>query len=150
MLVALLVQVAPVPVPAPVPAATPGAPVVTPVPQSFSILTTRCPETARGGSDIVVCAGPDGPRLPASIDWGPPDHGIPSNPKADGIGALAASGTPCAASQWGCQVGIGPPIMPLVAGAVGLVKSALAKKPDKTGRVAIALDAPPPTGTLTR
>ena len=116
------------------------------VPQRFSILES--PECVRQApdSDIVVCgnADPTSPRLPLPDDRGPPDHPIPSNPNLTGIGALAATSTPCAATQWGCQVGFGPPLAPIINGAVGLAKSVFAKKPDKTGRIAIPLDDPPP------
>lgn len=117
-----------------------GAP---PVPQRFSILAPACPRNDPD-TDIVVCGSPEGSaRLPLPDERGPPDHGVPSNPYRTGIGALAASATPCAATQWGCQVEFGPPIMPIVKGAAGLVKSALAKKPDKSGRIDIPLDEPP-------
>jgi len=112
-------------------------------PTHFSILAPVC-RRAPGDPDIVVCNTPDdGARLPLPDDRGPPDHPVPINPNRTGIGALAATATPCAATQWGCEVGFGPPVMPIVNGAIGLVKSALAKKPDKTGRVAIPLDDPP-------
>jgi hypothetical protein len=114
------------------------------VPQRFSILAPQTCRRDPDDADIVVCDSvEDSARLPLPDDRGPPDHAVPSNPNRTGIGALAASSTPCAATQWGCQVGFGPPIAPIVNAAVGLVKSALAKKPDKTGRVDIPLDDPP-------
>jgi hypothetical protein len=125
-----------------------------PPPERFSVLAQPCPvgeqAAAKAGQqgDVVVCADPNnGPRLPLPDERGPPNHGVPINPKMDGVGALAAEGTPCAASQKGCTVGFGPPIVPMVAAVAGLVKDAFAKKPDKTGRVAIDLDAPPPVTT---
>lgn len=114
------------------------------VPQRFSILAP--PQCARQApdSDIVVCGANGGEqRLPLPDERGPPDRPMPSNPNRTGIGALDVAATPCAALQGGCQVGFGPPIMPIINGAVGLVKSALAKKPDKTGRVDIPLEDPP-------
>ena len=93
----------------------------------------------------MVCASPNGDqRLPLPDERGAPDYGVPSNPDRSGAGALALEATPCAATHRGCQVGVGPPIMPIVNGAVGLAKTAFATKPDRRGRVAIALDDPPP------
>lgn len=124
------------------PAASDPAPTST-TPTHFSILAPVC-RREPGDPDIVVCnTADDGARLPLPDDRRPPDHPVPINPNRTGIGALAATATPCAATQWGCEVGFGPPVMPIVNGAIGLVKSALAKKPDKTGRVAIPLDDPP-------
>ncbi|MGA1798056.1 hypothetical protein VH567_04665 [Sphingomonas sp. 4RDLI-65] len=121
-----------------------AAPAPAPVPQRFSILVDPCATTSKDGNEIVVCGAPatGSPRLPMRDDRGPPDHPVASNPELSAVRALSLEGTPCAASQWGCQVGVGPPIMPIAKAAVGLVKSALAKKPDKTGRVPIDLDGP--------
>lgn len=114
-------------------------------PQRFSILVPDCARAPATHDEIVVCA-PDGTtassRLPLPEERGPPNHGIPSNPNLTGVAALAVEGTPCAATQWGCQVGFGPPIAPIVAGAVDLAKKAFAKKPDKRGRVPIDLGEP--------
>lgn len=130
ILLALLLQTATVPA-----TSASAAP-----PERFSILTPQCTQRNDKG-DIVVCAGaPGNDRLPLPDDRGPPDHAVPSNPNMTGIGALAATGTPCAARQGGCQVGFGPPLGPIVKAAAGAIKSAFAKKPDKTGRVAIPLD----------
>ncbi|CUS44225.1 hypothetical protein MGWOODY_Smn1682 [hydrothermal vent metagenome] len=84
-------------------------------------------------------------RLPLPGDAGS-DGAQPSNRELTGSGALAAAGTPCAVRQGGCQTGFGPPIVPMVAGAIGLVKDALRKRPDKSNRVAIPLDDLPPEG----
>jgi len=46
-------------------------------------------------------------------------------------------------------VGFGPPIVPMAIAAAKALKSAFAKKPDKRGRIAIPLDDPAPTGTVT-
>ncbi len=115
-----------------------------PVPQRFSILVDPCATQSRDGNEIVVCGTPENgnPRLPMRDDREPPDHPVASNPELSAARALNLAGTPCAALQRGCQVGIGPPIMPIAKAAVGLVKSALAKKPDKRGRVPIDLDGP--------
>jgi hypothetical protein len=142
------------------------------------IILTNCPVGT--GDDIVVCGTPDSPRLPLPDDRGPPDHPVPSNPDMTSIGALAAEATPCAATQWGCKssvnVGamatalvrlVGKVIDPdsccdqpgdatdpgkLIADTVGGVRKIFARKPDKSGRVPIDLDAPPPptAGRLTR
>ena len=125
-------------------AATTAVPLPAPVPQRFSILVDPCATTTKDGNEIVVCGAPatGSPRLPMRDDRGPPDHPVASNPELSAVRALSLAGTPCAASQWGCQVGFGPPIAPIAKAAVELVKSALAKKPDKTGRVPIDLDGP--------
>ena len=96
--------------------------------------------------DVVVCGDAlPSQRLPLpgeAMSDGP----APSNRELTGRGALAADGTPCAVRQGGCQTSFGPPIIPMVAGAVGLVKDALRKHPDKSNRVAIPLDDLPPEG----
>ena len=127
--------------------AAPASPA--PQPQSWSILTSSdCPEST--GRDIVVCAPAPGSnsaqRLPLP-DERTSDGPAPSNPNLIARRALDLEGTPCAAMQKGCQVGFGPPIAPIIAGAVGLLKDAFAKKPDKRGRVAIPLDDPAPVVT---
>ena len=101
-------------------------------------------ENDGGAGDVVVCAKPlPSQKLPY------PDEVIlnrprPSNPELRATGALAAESSPCATESRGCAVGFGPPIMPLVVGAIDAAKSLFATKPDKTGRVAIPLDDPPP------
>lgn len=121
---------------APVTASEPG-------PQRWSILTPapepECPKSASG--EIVVCDGTATSQhlpLPDLAEPGATPHGV--NPLVTGTGALAADGTPCAATQKGCTIGVGPPILPLAKAALGVVKSAFAKKPDKTGRIPIKLD----------
>lgn len=118
----------------------------TPAPERFSILAPSCPSPA-GNGDIVVCKGVDSQRIPLPDDVDPADHGIPSNPDLRGTRAMALEAPPCRATQWGCTVGVGPPVMPLVTGAVGLAKGLVARKPDKRGRVAIPLDDPAPAST---
>lgn len=118
--------------------------VAPPVPERFSILVDPCATQTKDGNEIVVCgnAAATTPRLPMRDDRGPPDHAVASNPELSAVRALQLESTPCAASQRGCQVGFGPPIAPIAKAAVGLIKSALAKKPDKRGRVPIDLDGP--------
>lgn len=117
-------------------------------PQKWSILAPPdCPvegTVKEGDHTIVVCAPgvASSARLPLPDDRGPPDHPVASNPDRSGIGALHVEGTPCAALQGGCGSSFGPPIAPIAKAAIGLVKSALAKKPDKTGRIPIDLDGP--------
>jgi hypothetical protein len=124
-----------------------------PQPERWSILlptpTEPCVPERRPGDkdDIIICANarpsvrlPDPESVPSK---GP----VKSNPYLNGSGALAAMDTPCPISR-NCVVGFGPPIVPMIKGAVDLAKRAFAKKPDKTGRVAIPLDEPAPTGTL--
>lgn len=134
----------------------------------------RRPETE--ADEIVVCASPESTqRLPLPGERGPPDRPMPSNPDVTGMGALQP--TPCAAVQSGCQAGVdlfgigaaavrlvGKLIDPnsccdepgqatnvvgLAADAVGGVKKLFAGKSDKSKRVPINLDAPPP-GTAGR
>ena len=98
--------------------------------------------------DIIVCAQPIPSQklpYPNEVVLNRPK---PSNPDMTGIGALAAESEPCATRMAGCTVGFGPPIVPMIVGAVDAAKSLFAKKPDKTGRVPIRLDDPPPTGKL--
>lgn len=115
---------------APPPAATPD---------HFSILLPDC-RTRSDKDDILVCSkGPYGSRLPLPDERAPPD-GRGANRDLSAANALALQGTPCAATQKGCTVGFGPPIMPIAKALAGAVKSAFARKPDKRGRVAIPLD----------
>ena len=126
---------APVAVP---PSATPAAD----TPQRWSILVPVANEPCvrrADGKDIVVCGNPLPSQALPYPDEVPPDGPVPSNPYQTGSGALAAQGTPCPISRE-CVVGFGPPLVPLIKGAADLAKKAFAKKPDKTGRVAIPLD----------
>lgn len=127
-------------------ATPPPAPVAPSVPQRFSILADPCARTSDDGRDIVVCGSTaaSSPRLSLPDERGPPDRPVASNPDLSAVRALALENTPCAVALKGCQVGIGPPIMPIARAAVGAVKTMLAKKPDKRGRVPISLDDPPP------
>lgn len=126
-----------------------AAPVAAPPPERFSILLPvapqKCPPRAQApaeGDEVVVCATdlPD-QTIPLPGEY-VGDRPRPSNPGLTGMGALAAEGTSCAASQRGCQVGFGPPLAPIVQALVGLIKDATAKKPDKRGRVPIDLSEP--------
>ncbi|MBD8620265.1 hypothetical protein IFT67_15150 [Sphingomonas sp. CFBP 13728] len=121
-----------------------AAPAAPPLPEHFSILVDPCATQTQDGNEIIVCgkSATTTPRLPMRDDRGPSDHAVAFNPDLSAARALQLEGTPCAASQWGCQVGFGPPIAPIAKAAVGLIKSALAKKPDKRGRVPIDLDGP--------
>lgn len=137
MLTGLLLQVA---------AVTSGQAATKPAaaPERFSILVDPCAAAAKDGNEIIVCGATakDSPRLPMRDDRGPSDHPVASNPHLSAVRALDLSDAPCAVRQGGCQVGFGPPIAPIAKAAVGLIKSALAKKPDKAGRVPIDLDGP--------
>jgi len=118
-----------------------------PVPEKFSILVSAEPPCQRApGSldkgDIVICAPADQQqRLPLRDERGPPEGPIASNPYLRPDVALN-NAEPCAIH--GCLVGFGPPIVPMVKGAVDLAKKAFAKKPDKSGRVSIDLNEPTP------
>jgi hypothetical protein len=105
-------------------------------------------QTSSNG-DVVVCGDAlPSQRLPLpgeAVSEGP----VPYNRELTGRGALAAAGTPCAARQGGCQTSFGPPLIPMIVGAAGLVKDALRKHPDKSGRIPIPLDEPQPAATVT-
>ncbi|GAA3706050.1 hypothetical protein GCM10022268_14530 [Sphingomonas cynarae] len=158
---ALLLAAGQVATPAmPLPAArTPGTP-----PQR--IVLSNCPDGVDG--EIVVCGTPDKPRLPLPDERGPPDG--PRRPTGDPRAALDA-GDPGACALRGCQAGVdifgagtaairlvGKLIDPdsccerpgestnpgmLIGDAIGGLKRAFGRKPDKSGRVAISLDDPP-------
>ena len=139
-----------------------AAPATAPEPERWSILVPVPNEPCRparkqgedegedaGNKDIVVCGEPlPSQRLPLpgeAVSDGP----VPVNRELTGRGALAAAGTPCAVRQGGCQTSFGPPIVPMIAGAVGLVKDALKKHPDKSKRIPIPLDDPQPSASAT-
>jgi hypothetical protein len=128
------------------PAPTPPQSGTTVAPERFSVLASPappCPETRDEKGDIIVCAAnSQQQRLPLPDDTGPPDGPTASNPYKTGIGALNSAATPCPISR-DCIVGFGPPIVPMVKGAVDLAKKAFAKKPDKKGRVPIDLNDEP-------
>ncbi len=119
----------------------------TATPERFSVLVDPCANASNDGGDVVVCGHPDklAPRLPLPQFRGPPDYPTASNPYLRPDVALNGPGVgaECGAYGEGCPVGGGGYAIPkLLNGAAGLVKSALAKHPDKRGRVAIDLDAP--------
>ena len=141
MILLLLVQAA-VPVQTTTSDLTHGTP-----PARISILvdpTPACPPPVEGAKEVVVCARSNQQqRLPLRNERGDSDGPTPVNPELTGRGALAAEATPCGAHQGGCQVGFGPPIVPIMKALVGAVKGGLAKHPDKSNRVAIPLDDAP-------
>lgn len=116
-------------------------------PERFSILVPVSNEPCVrhvDGKDIVVCGNPLPSQTLPYPEEIPPDGPMPSNPYRNGAGALAAESAPCPISR-SCVVGFGPPLVPMIKGAADLAKKAFAKKPDKTGRVAIPLDDTPPS-----
>lgn len=124
-------------------AASAPSPKPIPPPTRWSVLSPseKCLSQPAGERDIVVCGQlRSEQRLPL------PDQREPQNRPRQAIGepraALDNDGKPCAARLEGCFAGFGPPIVPLLKGAVGLVKDAFAKRPDKRGRIAIPLDDP--------
>lgn len=144
MILLALLQVAATP--APVTRATSAAPAA-----SFSILADPCARTSGKtvGNDVVVCgASANTQRLPLPDERGPPDHPVPSNPELSTTAALAAEGTPCAAQQKGCTVGIGGPVvMAAIKGLATAVSDGIAdakvrkaRKADTGKRVPIPLD----------
>lgn len=113
-------------------------------PTRWSILTPAeaCRSQAVDGKDILVCGRlPSADRLPLPDERAPPDR--PRQATGD-YRDNSGGGAPCSARLEGCLVGFGPPIMPLLKGAVGLVKGAFAGHSDKTGRIPIPLDDPAP------
>lgn len=130
-----------------VPPAVPAKATAAESPERFSILVPVANEPCVrhvDGKDIVVCGNPLPSQTLPYPDEVVPDGPTPSNPYKSGSGALAAQATPCPISR-SCVVGFGPPLVPIIKGAADLAKKAFAKKPDKTGRVAIPLDDAPPS-----
>lgn len=119
--------------------------------ERFSILTADpCPPSAGTEADIIVCGrrlGND--RLPPDPD-APPAKPLMSNPELTGSGALAAAGSPCAARQGGCQVGIDvvTPVLLLANETRIGISKLVDKMRDKSHRVPIALDGAGPRGHL--
>ncbi|WP_425230565.1 hypothetical protein [Sphingomonas sp.] len=152
MLLALLLQATPA-------ATTPVTPVTSvsaAPPSRFSILADRCAPVQQDGHDVVVCGESTATtqRLPYR-DEIVPDGPVPSNPLVNGRGALAAEGTPCAALMSGCQVGVGPPLVPMIAAAVNGIRNASANRREARARAAdgdrrrpIDLNATGPAGHL--
>lgn len=125
-------------------------------PQSLSILVDPCATVTRDGKEVVVCGRDSGAsqRLPYPGEI-VPNGPVASNPHLTGAGALASTGAPCAALQSGCQVGFGPPIVPLIAAGVKALGDAAkdrrwakARARDGAKRQAIDLDAAGPAGRL--
>lgn len=143
-------------------AATPAAPLPAAGTPPQRIYLLNCPEAT--GDEIVVC----GETAPVKPDRGPPDRPVPSNPALSARVALGQQATPCSATQWGCAsqvdlVAAGTAAIRFVGklidpesccdhpgeatdtGAlIGDVAKAFRKKPDRSKRIAIDLDAPPP------
>lgn len=125
-----------------------------PPPERHSILVPvgpqQCPprsvpEGEKGQEDDVVVCATDLPDqtvpLPLEYTYTTPR---PSNPDLSGTGALAASVTPCAATQTGCPTGLD--VMPLLfKGAAALVEEAkyAARKRDKRPRIPIDISESP-------
>lgn len=122
-------------------AASAPSPKPSPPPTRWSVLSPseKCLSQPADERDIVVCA-----RLRSEQRLPLPDEREPQNRPRQASGepraAFENSGEPCLIH--GCLVGFGPPIMPLLKGAAVAIKNAFAKRPDKTGRIAIPLDDP--------
>lgn len=125
-------------------------------PERFSILLSDCAKAAAAsGRDVVVCGndGTSGQRLPLPDD-APPTPGYVKPDSGDYRDNRGGGGS-CAAVQGGCQVGFGPPIMPMVAAGVRSVKNALAngrevkaRQRDGNRRQPIDLSGDAPAGRL--
>lgn len=129
---------------------------VSTAPPSFSILADPCATVTRDGKEVVVCGRDSAAsqRLPYPKEV-IPDRPVASNPELTGTAALAATAAPCAALQSGCQVGFGPPIVPLIAAGVKAIGNAAkdrrwakARARDGARRQAIDLAATAPAGRL--
>ena len=153
-----------------------AAPAV-PVQHSIMAPVANQPCTRRAGdNEVVVCADPLPEQALPLPDEAVSTRPVPINRDMTGLGALNAERTPCATVVGGCQVGldifgagtalirgvqkmVAPssccerpgeatnPIM-LVGDVVGGAAKARRRKPDKTKRVAIDLDAPVLTGRV--
>ena len=126
-----------------------------PVPQRFSILAQPCAPVPDKGRDVVVC----GTDLASSQRLPLPDEAEPTvgYAKPDSMDYRDNKGGNGACVVRGCQVGFGPPIMPILAAGAKLIGNArkdarwaAARKRDGARRVAIPLDAAPPAGRLER
>lgn len=124
-------------------------------PDSFSILYEPCAPTRT--KDVVVCGknGATSDRLPLPDDAPPTPNYV--KPDSRDYRDNAMQGAPCGAVQSGCQVGFGPPIMPLIAAGVKALSNAskdrrwaAARARDGARRQAIDLGAAAPAGKLER
>lgn len=123
-------------------------------PAKFSILYDPC--AAAHGKDVVVC-GKDSAtseRLPLPDD-APPTPNYVKPDSGDYRDNDGGGGSSCAAQMGGCQVGFGPPIVPMIAAAVKAVgdarkehRWAKARARDGARRQPINLDASAPAGRL--
>ena len=124
-----------------------------PVPQRFSILAQPCAPVTRDGRDVVVCGNDPAvsQRLPLPAEAEP----TPGYVKPDSGDYRDNKGGNGACVVRGCQVGFGPPIMPVIAAAARAIGNARqdarekrARARDGTRRVAIPLDGDGPKGHL--
>lgn len=124
-------------------------------PPRFSILYDPC-RTPAAGKDVVVCGknGAGSDRLPLPEDAPPSPNYVKPDSRDYRDNAMKLD-TPCAARQGGCQVGFGPPIVPLIAAGVKAIgdarkdqRWAKAKARDGDRRQPIDLDAGAPPGRL--
>lgn len=133
-------------------------------------------KTIAAPDDIVVCGKPiPSQKLPYPNEV-VLDKPQPANPYLRGTSALALEASPCASVSGGCQTGLdffggGTQVVRLIqkivapssccerpgeASDIGLLASdvvhgvgkAFRKKPDKSGRIAIALDDAPPKSVI--
>lgn len=120
--------------------ATPAAPQPLAGTPPQRIFLTNCPESTR--DEIVVCGDNGNQRLPLPDERERPN--LPRQPSGDARAGLDNAGTgACASSQWGCVSSVN-------IGAIGMVVAREAgklfrKRPDTANRIAIDLDAPPPS-----
>ena len=104
-------------------------------PERFSILLSDCEKAATAsGHDVVVCGNDrvSGQRLPLPDD-APPTPGYVKPDSGDYRDNRGGGGS-CAAQMGGCQVGFGPPIMPMVAAGVQGIKNTLANNREARAR----------------
>ena len=150
--------------------------ILTPVANEPCVRRGKDGKSLTGPDDIVVCGKPLPSQALPYPNEVVPKGPVPSNPDLRGTGALALENSPCASVSGGCQAGIdffggGTQVVRLIqkivapdsccerpgeASNIGMligdaakgVGKAFKKKPDTSKRVPIALDAPPPKGTL--
>lgn len=123
------------------------------VPQRFSILAQPCAPLTRDGKEVVVCG--TNPAVSQRLPLPDQAEPTPGYVKPDSQDYRNNKGGNGACVIRGCQVGFGPPIMPMIAAAATAIDNArkgsrwaAARKRDGTRRVPITLDGDGPKGRI--
>jgi len=132
-------------------------------PRRIDIIARQCPEPV--GGEVVVCARPDAPRLPLPDERREPGEIVHYKGEAamdSGAGACALRGCQVGVDLMGMATAIGRLVGKVVdpgsccdqpgqGTSPGMllrdVAGVFRKKPDRSNRMAIDLDAPPPSPT---